>query len=193
MLLFSEHINHANQGPPVIYNTISSPILQYKYMKSLIFITYFFYFRIQEFVHSHHTDQNSSICDIRADRSPLLPIRIEKWHRFVHSQMVQRWRRVLPISTQGLCPQESKAHFSKTWSQGRFRELQSEYYLYYLEREVWLGKKYTLLGPDSLRLLWKIATFVKLFFSKQILQLYLSLVGFGPHHLLPSIQYYSRL
>ena len=70
------------------------------FTKYLIFLSpIFYYFRIQEFVHSHHTDQNSSICDIRADRSPLLPIRIEKWHRFVHSQMVQRWRRVLPIST----------------------------------------------------------------------------------------------
>ena len=101
MLLFSEHINPANQGPPVIYNTISSPILivQIYEMINFYYIPIFYYFRIQEFVHSHHTDQNSSICDIRADRSPLLPIRIEKWHRFVHSQMVQRWRRVLPICT----------------------------------------------------------------------------------------------
>ena len=72
--------------------------IQY-YLYKIINFYYLFYFRIQEFVHSHHTDQNSSICDIRADRSPLLPIRIEKWHRFVHSQMVQRWRRVLPICT----------------------------------------------------------------------------------------------
>ena len=67
----------------------------------------------QEFVrHRHQPNQDSTICDSGPDGSPLLPVRVEKWHRFVHPQVVQGWRRVLSLSTQSLGAQKSEAHFS---------------------------------------------------------------------------------